>query len=97
MQAMDEITEERKHQTTLILWLCVQTNTSLGLVYFRIKQAASLGIVLHVRNARCSFSVMPNPLALTPWRVAEIYLGRCLNSCCCALALRARADDRFKT
>lgn len=31
MQAMDKVTEDRKHHTTLILWLCMQTNTCLDL------------------------------------------------------------------
>lgn len=70
VQAMDKVTEDKKHHTTLILWLCMQVNTCLDLAvwmfqraYFRIKQGTTLGVVLDVKNVRCSFSAMPNPLA----------------------------------
>lgn len=76
-----------------ILALIWQLGCFCHWAYFRTKQGTIIGIVLDLKNVRCSFSVMPNPLALIPWRIAKIDLGKCLNTYCCAIALRAHADQ----
>lgn len=100
IQAMDKVTEDKKHHTALILWLCMQVNTCLDLAVwmflseglFQNKTGYHPWSCTGCEKRQVQFFSNAQSLGSCPWRIAKVHLGRYLNTSCCAIALRAHAD-----
>lgn len=96
---MDKVTEDKKHHTTLILWLCIagkylpwsgSVDVSEGL--FQNKTGYHPWSCSGCEKRQVQFFSNAQSLGSCPWRIAEVHLGRYFNTSCCAIALRAHAD-----